>query len=162
MSSSALHFPPLPPVPFWGLRMGGGLLPDARLPWKEHEEGALPGGGRGRHGRSRESGLGSLSAGSQGRRSAGPAENADTASSSRVAAITAEPRSPHGCQRPARTPRPKPLGGFLQPSLPRPQYVTWVTMAQVRASPSSERPGWSDPGKHKYKPIAKLRTMSEM
>lgn len=29
-------------------------------------------------------------------------------------------------------------------------------------SPSSARPGWSDPGKHKYKPIAKLRTMSEM
>ncbi|XP_021048449.1 uncharacterized protein LOC110318025 [Mus pahari] len=47
-------------------------------------------------------------------------------------------------------------------SLPRPQYVTWVTMAQVGASPTSARPGWSDPGKHKYKPIAKLRTMREM
>ncbi|EDL95114.1 rCG27556 [Rattus norvegicus] len=35
-------------------------------------------------------------------------------------------------------------------------------MAQVGASPTSARPGWSDPGKHKYKPIAKLRTMREM
>lgn len=77
-------------------------------------------------------------------------------------AAAAAPQSPPSCQRPARAPLPEPLGGFLQPSLPRPQYVTWVTMAQVRASPSSARPGWSDPGKHKYKPIAKLRTMSEM
>ena len=78
------------------------------------------------------------------------------------AAAASAPRPPPSCQRPARAPLPEPLGGFLQPSLPRPQYVTWVTMPQVRASPSSARPGWSDPGKHKYKPIAKLRTMSEM
>lgn len=81
---------------------------------------------------------------------------------SQLAAAAAAPRPPPSYQRPAKAPLPEPLGGFLQPSLPRPQYVTRVTMAQVRGSPSSARPGWSDPGKHKYKPIAKLRTMSEM
>lgn len=89
-------------------------------------------------------------------------ERAGALYSLRAAAAAAAPLPPPGCQRPVRAPLAEPLGGFLQPWLPRPQYVTWVTMAQVRASPSSARPGWSDPGKHKYKPIAKLRTMSEM
>lgn len=93
-----------------------------------------------------------------------PVTGAATALAQRSARARRCPRAqlPLGCQRPARAPLPEPLRGFLQPSLPRPQYVTWVTMAQVRTSPSSARPGWSDPGKHKYKPIAKLRTMSEM
>lgn len=138
------------------------MLPDACPPRKERQEGALPGGRRGRQGRTRGSGIASPSACNRGRHSAGPEERPGAAVSSRTAAVAAAPPLPPGCQRPARALLPEPLRGFLQPSLPHPQYVTWVTMAQVRTSPSSARPGWSDPGKHKYKPIAKLRTMSEM